>query len=735
MGIMDFVLGRTPSERRKVEEKRKAAEQARLQQDALASIDNRPKSRTSDASRTPVALITEHATSGVVRVALPSGKTADEGWQAFNVTSLVPVYAALEREKLAAKLSSAQPEGVSTFVAGDEGGLILNYMSPRSAEEEADYYRLGGHLFTTLGVKRWPTSKPGSEYIPTPDFWDKLLGALPTFTISMHHWAQRPTSGIREIGREIGRKKEVIREARKKSRGETPEIRKLQDELEDLTKTREEVLSRNVRLYHMSTYIRPGSADTPEELRENVRNIHRALVEAEGNGLSLISLPAEQRDAYVSSMPLGWDPAYLTMYRSASRAAEVFPLITRSHVQHNSTTGDIEGVLYGIHAINWTPIIMSPWRPDGTTDITCVLGRPGSGKSYWLRCHIGRLSMIGVTVFVIDPLSGYTRWFGNNEGQIIQIAPGSKSHINPFRRVWDANEGAVESPSTKAARLQPLYSLLLGNAFDKETEVFLDGVTTQFYTFWKDEREPLISDFLSYLKGYDTLSNTGENLSEGMVAIRKRLYDLLTFRTQVGNLSDLFVHPTNVQLTSTRVYFDLSRSEPGEQRALAVYLAATIAVDQAKRDTSTRKLLVMDEMHTVLDAAQTAPAIGKMISDLTRTLRHWNTAYTIATQFFDTETISPELVSILKTINSWVCFEATPAMQDQTLELLAGKVEPQIFRVFLKDRGAASGVKRGQKKRMMIIRNDAAIPAYSVGMDYEDVEDAKSEAMGLTSEK
>jgi hypothetical protein len=74
-------------------------------------------------------------------------------------------------------------------------------------------------------------------------------------------------------------------------------------------------------------------------------------------------------------------------------------------------------------------------------------------------------------------------------------------------------------------------------------------------------------------------------------------------------------------------------------------------------------------------------------------------------------------------------------MQDQTLELLAGKVEPQIFRVFLKDRGAASGVKRGQKKRMMIIRNDAAIPAYSVGMDYEDVEDAKSEAMGLTSEK
>ena len=739
MSLLDFILGRTPAEIKKAEAKRKAAETARLQQDAIVAVDNRPKSRTAavGAPAAPVALLGERATSGVVRVALPSGRTADEGWQALTPTSLVPVYAAIERENLADYIARSRTEGVSSFIAGDEGGLVLNYITPRAADEETDYYRLGGHLFTTLGVKRWPTSKPGSDYVPNPDFWDKLLGSLPTFTISMHHWAQRPASGIREIGKEIGRKKEVLREARKKSRGDSPEVRKLQDEVDDLTRTREEVLSRNIRLYHMSTYIRPGAADTPEELRDNVRAVHKAFTEVEGNGLSLISLPAEQRDAYVSSMPFGWDPTYLTMYRSASRAAEVFPLITRSHQQRNSTSGEVEGVLYGIHAINWTPVVMSPWRPDGSTDITCVLGRPGSGKSYWLRCHIGRLSMIGVTVFVIDPLSGYRRWFDNNQGQTISIAPGSDKHVNPFRRVWDANEGAIESPSLKAARLMPLYSLLLGDAFDKETEVFLDGVTAQFYANWKDDvqGEPLIGDFLTFLKGYGSLSKTGEKLSEGMVAVRNHLYDLLVLRTQEGNLSDLFAYPTNVDITSTRVYFDLSRSEQGEQRALAVYLAATIAVDQAKRDTSTRKLLVMDEMHEILNAAKTAPAIGQMIMALTRTLRHWNTAYTIATQFFDTETISPELVSILKTINSWVCFEATDAMQDQTLELLAGRVEPDIFRAYLKDRGSSSAQSRGQKKRMMVIRGDAAIPAYSVGLEYEDSEDAKSEAMGLTAEK
>jgi hypothetical protein len=150
-------------------------------------------------------------------------------------------------------------------------------------------------------------------------------------------------------------------------------------------------------------------------------------------GITLMRATADQRDAYVSSMPFAADPAYYTKVAGTERAAAAMPLISRPHIERNET-GKKPVALYGIHMTDHTPVFMSPWNTNETIDITTVLGAPGSGKSYWSRTHLGRMAMAGVRTIVIDPLGDFVLWHQKNAGTVIELGPGSPIHINPLRR-------------------------------------------------------------------------------------------------------------------------------------------------------------------------------------------------------------------------------------------------------------------------------------------------------------
>ena len=724
------------AEREVAERRARAAEAHQHSIETIATEAAQPHSRASRGSRGKKTTITDPSrllapTGGIdggVTVLLPSGVVADHPWEALAPVSLLPIYAAMERQLAGRYLEALKASGAdrALVAASDEQGRLLNYISPRSASEDKLYYELDTTYYTTLAIKSWP--RPSASEAPEPGrIWTILYNYLPEFTVSMHHWRQSGTTAERTLRDMIGRLDIEIDETAKK--GASSDLAAMQERKHTLEAQFSAIIQGRRALFHLSAYIRVGGEDL-DDLRNRVRDIYRVVRQM--RGVSLLQMPGEQRDAFVSSMPYSADPAYMCEVRDASRCAEIFPLITKTHISRDDA-GRPDGVLYGLHGANWTPVIMSPWLPDGTQQITGVLGKPGSGKSYWTRCFFGRLAMTGVSLFVIDPLGAYVRWFKNNDGQVIEIAPGRSSHVNPLRRVWDANENAFETIPAKIARLVPLFRILLGDEYSGAAVAIIGGALGRFYEkFGSDEK--LMKDFLAFLRAYNELGSSGATFSAEMGRLRDRLVDILELKCLEGDLEDLFAHPTDVDIESSRVYFNLLPSEKGEQRAIAAYLAVTLAIDQAKRSMD-RKMIVVDELHELFTAARIAPAIAEMLDDLDRTHRHWNTAVTYITQFFDTGSMDSALHSILTSVNDWVLFMATDQMLDQTIELLGEQADPDLVKSFLKDRGAEKGARRAQKKPMLIYRGGTPIPAYSVGLAFEDAEDDRNAAVRSGSEE
>jgi hypothetical protein len=670
----------------------------------------RPRRQTA-ADRGPApAQLSERAGSSIIRVALPSGKVADHPWEALYPSDLRAAYTDLDVRR-----SRKTIEDTRLSLFADDEGQLLKHIRPRYVSEDKLYYELGDRFYTTLVISSWPNETATRTL--RPSFWEPILLRIPEVSLSIHHNRIPIRVAERDIVTSMRNLSGNLEDARARGKSTEEEINEMEAKQARLLAYKQSVITREQAPFHLSAYIRVG-AESLDKLNEKVKIITDFA--AHPLGVSILQLPGDQRDAMISSMPFGTDQAYQTKYMSSFSAAHLMPFITRQRTNINGVTGRTDGVLYGLQAYNQTPVVMSPWVTDVSgrvVNVTTVVGEPGAGKSFWMRCYLGRMAMIGTQLLVIDPIGDYRRFFKMNpEGsQSIEIHAESGTHLNPLKREWDIEVDGLESIPSKVGRLIPLFALLLGDSFTDSTKNLIAGALTSFYEKY-DGEEKLMEDFIAFLRNYDQISAA----SNETLLRRDRIVDDLNLKCTASDFKNYFKYRSNVDLSARRIHFDLLRAQKigGEHLVFATYMAMELALTVANRNGE-RKMILVDEMWQLFSASRNAEAVGQMLNSLIRTRRHWNTAVTFATQFFDDESHSEVETgqrAVIGGTDIWIVFRQSDIMLRQTVELVGQTAQFDFLRSFLQN---SSGQSRGA---VIFTKEREPIPIFSIGLPFEKAE-------------
>ena len=411
---------------------------------------------------------------------------------------------------------------------------------------------------------------------------DKLLAEIleldAEMTVTMHIQTVDQLKAIKTIkGKlsDIGKMK--VEEQRKAVRaGYDPDI--LPPDLITFSKDAAELLadlqSRNERMF-LLTFTVINIAPTRQRLENDVFTVGGI---AQKYNCALKRLDWQQEQAFVSSLALGYNEVEIQRGMTTSSTAIFIPFMTRELRMAGPS------LYYGMNALSHNVIMADRKKLKSANGL--YLGSTGSGKSFAAKREIINvfLTIPKDRIIIVDPMGEYAPLVRRLGGQVVEIAPGSPSHINPMDIQLDLDDD--ESPlSMKADFLLSLCELVVDMAL---------GIG--------DGKPPLLQDL------YEELLKQPEPEAR-RVATALELYC-------TGSLN-LFNHQTNVKLTSHIVCIVLKGL--GENlRKIAMHVTndfVTSAVN-VNFHSGVSTWCYFDEFHILLRDALTASyfvAVWKML--------------------------------------------------------------------------------------------------------------------------
>ena len=453
-----------------------------------------------------------------------------------------------------------------------------------------------------------PRTGMGTKDFIAPDSFDfrhKLLAEIleldAEMTVTMHIQTVDQLKAIKTIkGKlsDIGKMK--VEEQRKAVRaGYDPDI--LPPDLITFSKDAAELLadlqSRNERMF-LLTFTVINIAPTRQRLENDVFTVGGI---AQKYNCALKRLDWQQEQAFVSSLALGYNEVEIQRGMTTSSTAIFIPFMTRELRMAGPS------LYYGMNALSHNVIMADRKKLKSANGL--YLGSTGSGKSFAAKREIINvfLTIPKDRIIIVDPMGEYAPLVRRLGGQVVEIAPGSPSHINPMDIQLDLDDD--ESPlSMKADFLLSLCELVVGgkDGLQPIEKTVIDRCVRLIYRDMAlgigDGKPPLLQDL------YEELLKQPEPEAR-RVATALELYC-------TGSLN-LFNHQTNVKLTSHIVCIVLKGL--GENlRKIAMHVTndfVTSAVN-VNFHSGVSTWCYFDEFHILLRDALTASyfvAVWKML--------------------------------------------------------------------------------------------------------------------------
>lgn len=272
---------------------------------------------------------------------------------------------------------------------------------------------------------------------------------------------------------------------------------------------------------------------------------------------------------------------------------------------------DPGGNIMGLNAETRSFIVYDPVSHEHTNSFT--LAQPRSGKSF--NSKITRIIPVHLKhpdddVITIDPEGEYvtpTEYLG---GQVIRIAENSGDFINPLDISLAYGSDDPETKSSpvpaKVSFIQSLVRMMASSVNDAQANV-LDAAAAYAYNRYLDDPRPVNLPTLQDI--YDFLmSEQGSDMRDARDLAK------LIRRYVTGTLS-LFNHPTNVNLQSNLVCFDLHElSSELKPLALLIILDHIWVRVSANRRAGRRTWLIIDEFQLLLDTPYARSQIDRFFT-------------------------------------------------------------------------------------------------------------------------
>lgn len=504
---------------------------------------------------------------------------------------------------------------------------LLAWVKPKSIVFHGSKYEIDGTEASVLAVADYP--------LRVKNAWGAKLFNIPNTKVVMHVRPVDKYKAIKRIDKCIGEMatKQII--ADKASEANSAETHE-----ETMNALLDSLQTENESLLDVTLTITAYNYLNSENYKKTVR---RAMLTENFKPSTLYGLQIEGfKSATVS--PVCTLKNHERGINSSSLAA-VFPFV-------RTCVLDEGGILLGENKNNGYPFILNLWKRGNLyqNSNAMIIGKSGSGKSFFLKNLILNEWANGARVIVLDPEAEYLTLTRNLSGSIIDVGNAREGRINPFHIYKILTEdGTPADPkvtfNTHLKMLESFFKIVLADAPVDVIEIINNLVVETYARMGITENTdcsafpadyfPLFSDLLETLQE--------RKVKESMDDLTKRdvrTAELYLQKFVTGRYSDIWNAPSTLKTTADIIDFDFQSLFANKNNVVANAQMLLIfrfieqevinARERNKNGANLHTMIVCDEAHLFIDPKY--PIALDFFYSMSKRIRKYNGSFIPATQ-------------------------------------------------------------------------------------------------------
>lgn len=540
---------------------------------------------------------------------------------------------------------------------------LLAWIKPKEIDFHANRYTVDGTEAAVLSVADYP--------LRVKNAWGAELFNIPNTKVVMHLKPVEKYKAIKRIDKcisEMETKQILSEKASEANSAETH--RETMDALLDSLQTENEALFDVTLTVTAYNYLNENNYK---------KSVRRSMLTGNFRPSTLYGLQIEGfKTASIS--PVSTLKNQERGINSSSIAA-AFPFV-RTFVM------DEGGILLGENKSNHYPFIFNLWKRGNLyqNSNAMIIGKSGSGKSFFLKNLILNEWANGTRVILCDPEAEYIALTRNLGGNMIDVGNAKEGRINPFHIYKILTEdGTPADPivtfNTHLKTLESFFKIVFVGAGNDIIELINNlaveayerkGITeTTDCTHFKADDFPLFTDLLAVLKEKDTSKMDALTLRD------MRTAELYLQKFVSGRYSDIWNAPSTLEVNASLIDFNFQSLFANKNNVVAnaqmllvfrfIEQEVINARESNKNGKNLRTLIVVDEGHLFIDAK--FPIALDFFYQMNKRIRKYNGAFIPATQniadWNGNEELRSKTSTILKNSQYTFIFKlAAPDMKD-----------------------------------------------------------------------
>ena len=511
-------------------------------------------------------------------------------------------------------------------VKGIKNDELMNWIKPEKIEFKSNKYFIDNTEATVFCIADYP--------LRVKNAWGADLFNIPNTKVVMHVKPVDKFKAIKRIDKCIG-----DMETRQILSEKASEANSAETHRETMHTLLDSLQTENEALLDVTLTITAYNYLNDNNYKKSVR---RSILTGNFKPSTLYGLQLEGfKSANIS--PLSTLKNYERGINSSSLAAS-FPFV-RTFVM------DKGGIMLGENKTNHYPFIFNLWKRGNLYQNSngMIIGKSGSGKSFFLKNLILNEWANGTRVITLDPEAEYLALTRNLSGNIIDVGNAKEGRINPFH-IYKilTEEGTPADPvitfNTHLKMLESFFKIVLVGASTDVIEL-INNLVVETYerkginettdcTELKAEDFPLFTDLLETLRlkdksEYDSL--TLRDMRSAELYLQKFVH---------GRYSDIWNAPSTLETTANLIDFNFQSLFANKNNVVAnaqmllvfrfIEQEVINAREANRNGKNLRTMIVCDEAHLFIDAK--FPIALDFFFSMSKRIRKYNGSFIPATQ-------------------------------------------------------------------------------------------------------
>ncbi len=503
---------------------------------------------------------------------------------------------------------------------------LLEWIKPNTVEFKSNKYMIDGIEAAVFCIADYP--------LRVKNAWGADLFNIPNTKVVMHVKPVDKFKAIKRIDKCIGdmETRQILSEKASETNSAETHRETMHTLLDSLQTENESLLDVTLTVTAYN-YLKDANYK---------KSVRRAMLTGNFKPSTLYGLQLEGfKSANIS--PITTLKNYERGINSSSLAAS-FPFV-RTFVM------DKGGIMLGENKANHYPFIFNLWKRGNLYQNSngMIIGKSGSGKSFFLKNLILNEWANGTRVITLDPEAEYLALTRNLSGNIIDVGNAKEGRINPFH-IYKilTEEGTPADPvvtfNTHLKMLESFFKIVLVGASTDVIEL-INNLTVETYerkginettdcTELKAEDFPLFTDLL------ETLQSKDKSNYDSLTLRDMRSAELYLQKFVHGRYSDIWNAPSTLETNANLIDFNFQSLFANKNNVVAnaqmllvfrfIEQEVINAREANKNGKNLRTMIVCDEAHLFIDAK--FPIALDFFFSMSKRIRKYNGSFIPATQ-------------------------------------------------------------------------------------------------------